>query len=282
MLPGCRSAWKKLWRNTWVKKISAPRSASSSRSNPASRSAATSSTGMPSIRSRTRTSRRVWGPVHLGDLQQPGPVEVAPQGGRGRALAQHVELVEEDLLELRNDRRRVEPAHRRNEALREARDDPQEPHVAPDHLLETRPHHLDDDRSPAREPCLVHLGDGGGGEGRFVERLERLPNGGAEGTLHDLPGRRARERRHVVTQERQLRGNVVGDEIRTGGQGLPELHEDGSERLEGPPDPDPARRPPRIVRPAGPDPEHDEVEAVSHRDARDADQPQQPPHRIRE
>ena len=29
MLPGCMSAWKKLSRNTWVKKISTPRSASS-------------------------------------------------------------------------------------------------------------------------------------------------------------------------------------------------------------------------------------------------------------
>ncbi|EXF43348.1 hypothetical protein BAY1663_04218 [Pseudomonas sp. BAY1663] len=28
MLPGCMSAWKKLSRNTWVKKISTPRSAS--------------------------------------------------------------------------------------------------------------------------------------------------------------------------------------------------------------------------------------------------------------
>ena len=73
MLPGCRSAWKKLCRKTWVKKISAPRSASCSRSNPASRSASTSSTGMPSIRSRTSTSRVVWDQWTSGTSSSPVP-----------------------------------------------------------------------------------------------------------------------------------------------------------------------------------------------------------------
>ena len=126
----------------------------------------------------------------------------------------------------------------------------------------------------------MHLGDGGGGERRLDERVEGILDGRAERALHDLPRDLARERRNMVAEESQLRGDVLGNKVRTGGQSLPELDEDGSQGLEGPPDPDPARRPPRVVRLAGPDPEHDEVEAVSHRDPRDADQPQQPSHRI--
>ncbi|MOA37220.1 hypothetical protein D3C78_1587950 [compost metagenome] len=47
MLPGCMSAWKKLSRNTWVKKISTPRSASFFMSVCWSCRAARSVTGMP-------------------------------------------------------------------------------------------------------------------------------------------------------------------------------------------------------------------------------------------
>lgn len=47
MLPGCMSAWKKLSRNTWVKKISTPRSASALKSVRWSRRVSRSVTGMP-------------------------------------------------------------------------------------------------------------------------------------------------------------------------------------------------------------------------------------------
>ncbi|MNT68950.1 hypothetical protein D3C72_2072200 [compost metagenome] len=47
MLPGCMSAWKKLSRNTWVKKISTPRSASSFMSVRWSARVARSVTWMP-------------------------------------------------------------------------------------------------------------------------------------------------------------------------------------------------------------------------------------------
>ena len=223
---------------------------------------------------------RGMGPVDERHLEQPGPKELAPQGRGGRSLAQHVELVEEDLLELGDDRDRMEPAHRGDETLGEPGDDPQQPHVAPDHLLEGRPHHLDHDPRPAREPGRVHLGDGGGGERRLAELLERLLDGRAERALHDRPGHRPRERRHVVAEERELRRDVVGNEVRAGGEGLPELDEDGPEGLEGAADPDRARRPPRVVVLPGEDSEDDEVETVSHRDARDAEQPQEPSHRI--
>ena len=220
-------------------------------------------------------------PMHLRDLQQPGPEEVTPQGRGGRALPQHVELVEKDLLELRDDRRRTEPAYGRNEALHEPGEQAQETDVAPDHLLERRPHHLDDDRRPARKPGRVHLRDRGGGERRLDELLEPLVEGRAERALHDRPRRLARERRHVVAEERELLRDVVGDEVRAGGQGLPELHEDGAQGLQGPADPDPARGPPRIVVLAGQDAEHDEVETIPDRDPRDAEQSPQPSHRLR-
>ena len=57
ILPGCMSAWKKLCRNTWAKKISTPRSASTRGSMPAARIASMSLTGMPWMRSDTITRR---------------------------------------------------------------------------------------------------------------------------------------------------------------------------------------------------------------------------------
>ncbi|MOA66566.1 hypothetical protein D3C78_1933720 [compost metagenome] len=47
ILPGCMSAWKKLWRNTWVKNTSTPRSASSFMSVRWSARVAMSVTGTP-------------------------------------------------------------------------------------------------------------------------------------------------------------------------------------------------------------------------------------------
>ena len=58
MLPGCMSAWKKLWRNTCVKKISTPLRASLRMSVPAARSRAMSLIGTPWMRSITITFTR--------------------------------------------------------------------------------------------------------------------------------------------------------------------------------------------------------------------------------
>jgi hypothetical protein len=53
------SAWKKLSRNTWLKKICTPRSASTWKLTPAALSAAISSIGMPYTRSITSTFGRL-------------------------------------------------------------------------------------------------------------------------------------------------------------------------------------------------------------------------------
>ena len=66
MFPGCMSAWKKLSRNTCVKKISTPFSATRLRSTPAARIAGRSLTGMPLMRSMTITSRWVSGQCTSG------------------------------------------------------------------------------------------------------------------------------------------------------------------------------------------------------------------------
>ena len=58
MLPGCMSAWKKPSRNTCVKKISTPSRESFLRSTPALRRSSMRLTGMPSMRSMTRTFSR--------------------------------------------------------------------------------------------------------------------------------------------------------------------------------------------------------------------------------
>jgi hypothetical protein len=53
------SAWKKLSRNTWVKKISTPRSPEHLEVDVRARAASRSVTGMPRMRSMTMTLRRV-------------------------------------------------------------------------------------------------------------------------------------------------------------------------------------------------------------------------------
>ena len=58
MLPGCMSAWKKLCRNTCVKKIRTPFSASCAMSVPAACRRAMSLMGTPWMRSITMTSVR--------------------------------------------------------------------------------------------------------------------------------------------------------------------------------------------------------------------------------
>ena len=206
---------------------------------------------------------------------------MAAQGRSGRSLAEHVELVEQDLLELRDDRHRMEPAGRGNESFGKAGNQPQEPDVAPDDLREARADHLDDDGNASREPRRMHLGDGRRGERRLVERLERLLDGRPERALHDDAGLHSRERRHVIEQGRELLGDVLGHEVGTRGQNLPELHEDGAEGFQGPTYPYRPGRTARVVVAAGPEAGHHEIESETDRDGRDADQPQELSHRTR-
>ena len=70
MLPGCMSAWKKLWLNTCVKKIFTPFSASFADVGAGSRRRATSEIGTPWMRSITMTLAPAQVPVHLGHVQQ--------------------------------------------------------------------------------------------------------------------------------------------------------------------------------------------------------------------
>jgi hypothetical protein len=70
MLPGCMSAWKKLWRNTCVKKIFTPFSASSGCWCPPARSFAMSLICTPWMRSITITFDAAPVPVDLGHIEQ--------------------------------------------------------------------------------------------------------------------------------------------------------------------------------------------------------------------
>ena len=110
MLPGCMSAWKKLWRNTCVKKISTPFSASRLMSVPAARSASMSSTWMPKMRSIVSTFVPAVVPVDLRHVEQVGPREIALELRRVGRFAHQVELDGERPLELRDDFDGVQPA----------------------------------------------------------------------------------------------------------------------------------------------------------------------------
>jgi hypothetical protein len=98
MFPGCMSAWKKLSRNTCVKKIFTPRSASSLMSTPAAFSAVDIGyrDAVDALHHEHVASRVV--PVHLGHVEQVRVEEVAPQLRGVGGLALQVELVEHGLL----------------------------------------------------------------------------------------------------------------------------------------------------------------------------------------
>ncbi len=74
----------------------------------------------------------------------------------------------------------------------------------------------------------MHLGDGGGGQGRLVELLEQLADGLAEGRFHLGAGFAAGEGWHLVLEFRQLVGDIQRQEVPAGGQDLAEFHVDGA------------------------------------------------------
>ena len=171
MLPGCMSAWKKLWRNTCVKKISTPFSASRWMSVPAARSAVDVVDLDAEDALHRQHVRPAKVPVDLGHVQQVGAREVALQLRGIGGFAHEVELDGERPLELGDDLDGMQPMRFGPIALRERRDRVQHLHVALDQRRDVRPQHLDDDGLPVVQARGVHLRD----RGRRERRARRTP-----------------------------------------------------------------------------------------------------------
>ena len=232
MLPGCMSAWKKLWRNTWVKKICTPFSASRWIFAPRRLQLGdvADQHAVDALHHHHVAAAVV--PVHLGHVQQVGALEIAPQLRGVRRLAHQVELVEDGLLVFVARPRSAAAAGPRGVIAREPREHVHHLEVALDVRAHAGPQHLDDDLLPALERRRVHLGDRGRRERRLVEALEDLGDRPAVGALDDRARLGARERRHAVLQLRELVGDVLGQQVAPGRERLAELDEDRPQPLQ--------------------------------------------------
>ena len=175
-------------------------------------------------------------PVDLGDVECLVVQEVAPQLGGVGGLAHQVELVEDGLLVLLDHFDRVQATAVLPVLFRQPRDGEEQVDVAPDGLLDVGAQHLDHDALAGLEPRRVDLGDGGRGERRLVELLQQRLHRLAEGLLDDGAGAFAGKGRNPVLQLGQLLGQVVRQQIATGGEDLAEFDEDRSQVLQGTPD----------------------------------------------
>jgi hypothetical protein len=130
----------------------------------------------------------------------------------------------------------------------------------------------------------VHLRNRRRRERLGVESGEQLADRLAERALERLNRELARERRHLVLQLRELRGELGRQNVGTHRERLAELHEDRAELLERDAQPRAQRQraAPAGQQPAHPRhrpqqvrPPHDLVEPVAHEHALDREHPQQ-------
>ena len=149
------SAWKKLCRNTCVKKISTPFSASLAMSVPRARSSSTRLTMMPWMRSMTMTLAAAVIPVHLRHVQQasnPRSCASAARHCRPRASGRARRVWSCGIRRTTSTGRSRRPSSQYWSASCGER--VQHLEIALDHLAHAGPQHLDDDllAAPAASP----------------------------------------------------------------------------------------------------------------------------------
>ena len=223
---------------------------------PCARICSRSFTGMASMRSITITSRVHQSKYTSGHVEDRAAGEVAPHRAHAGGLAQEVQLVVDDLVELVHHLARAQQVARADAALDEARHDVEDPVSLS--MVSTmcgrriftatsRPSGSSAKCTCATEALATR---------RQVEGAEHFRVGLAVGAVQRLDDLLRRERRDAVLQLRELVGDVGGDEVRADRQELPELHEDRAQLLEGDAQPHAAR-----PRPVGPEEGHAEGEA---------------------
>ncbi len=181
-------------------------------------------------------ARRAVVPVHLGHREQRRALEVAPEQRRVGRLAHEVELVLQVARELRHHLARLE-APRLGPELEQPRRGLEQPHVLGDLPLDPGAQHLDRDLGAVLELGQVDLRDRGAGDRVAPEIREDSVHAGAEASLDLRHGKIGGERRHLVLQLGQLVGDVERQQVAARREHLPELDEDGAERLERPAQP---------------------------------------------
>ena len=240
MLPGCMSAWKKLCRNTCVKKISTPFSASRRISVPASRRRAMLEICTPRMRSMTMTRGPAEIPMHRRHVQQRRVLEIAAQLRGVACFAHQVELIENGFLVFAHHFHGLQAAAAFPVRFGDARQLAQHLEIARDDGVHAGPQDLDHDFAGLRaierdfraQLGGVHLRDGRGGQRCFLENREHLFGGAAIRAFDDGARHLAVERRHAILQLGEFVGDVDGQQVAPRGQRLAKLHEDRSQLLE--------------------------------------------------
>ena len=145
----------------------------------------------------------------------------APAGVR---LVEVVELGLDAVDELVGERRRADPAGRRDAVLRLAGDESHHRGVAVDEVGDAGSLHLHDDALTRDEPGAVRLTDRRGREGLEVELGEGLLDRLVERGLDDLAHGVGVDRPHVRLQLRELGGQALGEQVGARRRDLAELH----------------------------------------------------------
>ena len=171
-------------------------------------------------------------PVDLRHVDQRRAFEVALElAGVGR-FAQQVELVVDDLLVVADHFHRVQATRLAGHAFGDTCEQEQPGQVLGDDRPQPRADHLDHHVFAAVQARGVHLGDRGRGQRLLLEAGEHLGNGRAQLFLDQCHGPGRLERRHLVLQQRQFVGDVLGQQDAAGGENLPELDEHRAQVLQ--------------------------------------------------
>ncbi len=191
---------------------------------------------MPSIHSSVSTRRAVRRQSTVGHAEaaQLGRLILGDVVGHlrdGGGLQPHVHLDLDRVRQRLDHGDGPQPPRRRMEALDLARGEEIAVEVALELLLDAGAQHLDGHvaaHTVVDHDRLVHLGDGGGGDGR-AELGEVVLQLAAELLLDGLARLRHGERRQPVLQVAQVAGELRPDQIGAGGEELAELDVAGAE-----------------------------------------------------
>ena len=199
--------------------------ASASRSWPAASMAARSCSGMPSIHSVVSTSRAVRSHSGCGTRNSVSSRVFSASSDSAAASRRRSISMATDRASVSTTscgrRRLASGTNLSNMARGEAHG----LEVARELLAHARPHHLDGDGAPrvaAARARLVHLGDGGGGDG-LAEIGEQDVDRAAEGDRHHARRLGLRKGRHAVLQAFEVARCGDADDVGARRQELPEL-----------------------------------------------------------
>ena len=231
-LPGCRSAWKKPSRKTWLKKAPAALPSTLARVVPGGDQGVALVDGDALDPLQREHAAAGAPPVHRRHQEAGVLGEVLAQLGSRRGLEAEVHLHHHTLGEGADHLDRPQPAPGGQGPLGEFRHPVEELEIALQGALDAGPQDLDRDRLARGGDREMHLRDGGGGDGLVVEFAKERLKGCAELGFDDgARGLRVEGRQTVLKRGEGGRG-FLAHQVRPGAERLAELDEARPQHLE--------------------------------------------------